>query len=143
MTDDLFEEIFNIENTLLEKGEQDGYEAGIEEGFELGRNLGMREGQTFGEEMGFYRGCIDAVREVLIRKPFEEKKKEEKVKRMIERLDDLLTNFEMVSTNDHLIETRQLVRAKFKVLMTTIECKHLLYHHQQQQQQKQQDKLSF
>ncbi|CAN7063627.1 unnamed protein product [Brassica oleracea var. botrytis] len=56
-TEDIFDCILRLEETHIQQGFDEGYEAGLASGREDARHLGLKLGFETGELLGFYKGC--------------------------------------------------------------------------------------
>ncbi|CAN7096138.1 unnamed protein product [Brassica rapa subsp. narinosa] len=56
-SEDIFDCILRLEETHIQQGFDEGYEAGLVSGREDARHLGLKLGFETGELLGFYKGC--------------------------------------------------------------------------------------
>ncbi|GKC24014.1 hypothetical protein Tco_1026164 [Tanacetum coccineum] len=119
--EDIFGASVNLEDTHLNDGFQEGYEAGFASGKDDGHEVGLKTGFITGEELGFYRGCVDVWNSVIRVEPtcFSTR-----VQKKIKEMDESVSKYPIMEPeNETVTDIMGSLRLKFRAICATLNLK--------------------
>ncbi|KAG6604815.1 Protein LTO1-like protein, partial [Cucurbita argyrosperma subsp. sororia] len=116
--DDIFDSSLNLEETHLKEGYAEGYKDGLVAGKEEAKQVGLKVGFEVGEEIGFFRGCVDVWKSVILIDP---ERFSSRVQKSVKQMEELVEQYPLQDPeNEQVQELMEGLRLKFRTICATL-----------------------
>eukprot|EP00026_Physarum_polycephalum_P015985 Phypoly_transcript_16801.p1 GENE.Phypoly_transcript_16801~~Phypoly_transcript_16801.p1 ORF type:complete len:174 (+),score=33.95 Phypoly_transcript_16801:163-684(+) len=110
--DGAFEDLFFLEESIINKGMEEGIEAGKRAGFQDAYNMGYTNGKEIGKEIGFYHGHVIGWKALMEKHPDLFSNRGHKT---VKKLEDLIKACTLSTANENLQQQLEDIRTAFKL----------------------------
>jgi len=110
--DGAFDDLFFLEESIMNKGMEEGIEAGKRAGFQDAYSIGYTNGKEIGKEVGFYHGHVVGWKALTVKYPDLFSNRGQKT---VKKLEDLITSCALSTSNDNLQQQLEEIRTVFKL----------------------------
>lgn len=116
-SDDIFDDVINIEQKFYDQGRLEGEKHGIEISSREGKIMGHKHGIHIGSEFGYYQSCVDTW--VMFAKKYPNFLKSSRIFKSLIKFQDLIESTSQLSFKE-IIDQLPYIKTKFKQLSLQI-----------------------